>query len=93
MLSVRIKELRVAHGLSQVDLAKKLSVSKQTVSNWENNNIQPSVDMLIKIADCFGVSTDYLIGRDDRRTLNVGGLADDVIAHINMLIKDFKNRK
>lgn len=46
MLNERIKELRLAHGMTQVELARELSVSKQCVSNWENNNIQPSVDML-----------------------------------------------
>ncbi len=40
MLNIRIRELRMAHGLNQVELAKKLSVRKQTVSNWENSKIQ-----------------------------------------------------
>lgn len=90
MLNIRIKELRMAHGLTQVDLAEKLSVSKQTVSNWENNNIQPSVDMLIKISNYFGVSTDYLLGRNNDYTLDVNGLTDDAVAHLRMLIKDLK---
>ena len=53
MLSEKIKSLRLAGNYSQVDIAEKLSVTKQTVSNWENNNIHPSVDMLVKIADLF----------------------------------------
>lgn len=44
MLNTRIKELRTARNLSQVQMAKLLGVTKQSVSNWENNNIQPSVD-------------------------------------------------
>lgn len=48
-----IKKLRTAHNLSQVQLSEKLGVSKQTVSNWENNNILPSVDMLIRISRFF----------------------------------------
>ena len=51
-----IKRLRIAHNFSQVQLAKELTVSKQTVSNWENNNILPSIDMLIKISKFFSVS-------------------------------------
>ena len=39
MLNERIKELRTASGISQVELAEKLGVSKQSVSNWENDNI------------------------------------------------------
>ncbi len=88
MLNIRIKELRTAHGLTQVDFAKKLSVSKQAVSNWENNNIQPSIDMLVKIADFFGVSTDYLLGRTTERYLDISDLSDEAAAHIRMIISD-----
>lgn len=63
ILSERIHELRMRQGYTQVSLAKKLGVSKQAVSNWENGNIQPSIDMLIRIADLFSVTTDYLLGR------------------------------
>ena len=49
MLGQRIYELRTARGWSQVQLAEKLSITKQTVSNWENDNIQPSIEMLILI--------------------------------------------
>ena len=62
MLGQRINELRIAMGWSQVQLAEKLSISKQTVSNWENENIQPSIEMLVRIAKLFHVSTDYLLG-------------------------------
>ena len=64
ILSERIHELRMRQGYTQVSLAKKLGVSKQAVSNWENGNIQPSIDMLIRIADLFSVTTDYLLGRE-----------------------------
>ena len=47
MLNERIRELRNAAGISQVELAEKLGVSKQSVSNWENDNIQPSIEMLV----------------------------------------------
>ena len=53
-------KLREAHNFSQVQLATKLHVSKQAISNWENNNIMPSIEMLVKLADLFGVSTDFL---------------------------------
>ena len=58
MLSQRIRELRVAQGYSQVTLAKRLGVSKQAVSNWENDNIQPSIEMVLRLAQLFSVSTD-----------------------------------
>lgn len=92
MLNIRIKELRVAHGMTQVEFAQKLSVTKQTVSNWENNNIQPSIDMLVKIADYFNATTDYLLGRDNRKTIDVSFLTEEEIAHINMLVHDLNKK-
>ena len=65
MLSDKIKTLRTARGINQIELAKSLGVTKQCVSNWENDNIQPSVEMLIKIASFFMVTTDYLLGLED----------------------------
>ena len=56
MLNERIRQLREAKNLTQVQLAAKLSVTKQSVSNWENNYIQPSVEMVMAIADVFGAA-------------------------------------
>ena len=56
-----IKKIRTARNLSQVQLAKELNVSKQTISNWENDNILPSLEMLVRISLFFSVSTDYLL--------------------------------
>lgn len=88
MLNERIKELRNSLNLTQVELANDLNVTKQCVSNWENNNIQPSVDMLVKIALYFGVSADYLLGLEQKRLLDVSGLTDMQISHISQLVKD-----
>lgn len=88
MLGEQIKKLRIDKNLSQVELANKLSVTKQSVSNWENGNIMPSIDMLMKIAVFFGVTTDYLLGLSDKHTLDTDGLTDLQIAHIQTLIND-----
>ena len=87
-----IKKLRTSYDLSQVSLAKKLNVSKQTVSNWENNNILPSIEMLIKISRLFSVSTDYLLELDDRKYIEVTGLSEKHIAHIQQIINDLHGR-
>ncbi len=57
MINERIKQLRQARSMTQVELASGLGVSKQCVSNWENDYIQPSIEMLIKLAEFFKV--DY----------------------------------
>jgi transcriptional regulator with XRE-family HTH domain len=90
MLSRRIHELRAALGWSQVELAKRLQISKQTVSNWENDNIQPSVDMLVRIARLFGVTTDYLLGLEDIPRLDVAGLSPASVGHLTLLIEDLR---
>lgn len=88
MFGDRVKQVREAHNYSQVQLATILHVSRQTVSNWENNNIMPSIEMLIKLADLFGVSTDFLLERDNRRSLDITGLTEIQCAHLNLIIQD-----
>lgn len=88
MLGERIKNLRINKNLSQVDLAKCFGVTKQSVSNWENENIMPSIDMLIKIENFFSVSTDYLLGLSEKHTLNTDGLSELQISHIQTIIND-----
>lgn len=93
MLGHRIRELRMSFGWSQVELAGRLCISKQTVSNWENENIQPSIEMLIRLADVFRVSTDYLLGLEDIPRINIEGVPMNVVAHISLLIDDYKRRE
>ena len=88
MLNENIKKFRIANSLSQVELAKKLGVSKQCVSNWENDNVVPSIDMLIKIARLFKVSTDCLLGLDEKKYLEITDLDDVQLAHIQAIIND-----
>lgn len=92
MLGKRILEFRLSFGWNQVQLAEKLGVSKQTVSNWENENIQPSIDMLIRLAKLFHTSTDYLLGLSDSQTINVDGLPITFIAHLTQIIEDYTQK-
>lgn len=92
MLGQRIGELRRALGWSQVELAKRLSVAKQTVSNWENDNIQPSIEMLIRLAVIMGVSTDYLLGLDNIPRIDIHDIPENVVAHLQLLIEDYRNK-
>lgn len=92
MLGQRIIELRTACGWSQVELARRLCVAKQTVSNWENENIQPSVEMVVKLAKIFGVSTDYLLGLESIPRLSTQGLPEEMVAHLQLLIEDYRKK-
>lgn len=63
--SNRIRELREAKSLSQDQLAEKLNVTKQAISQYERGVRKPSMLMLEALCDFFNVSSDYLLGKDD----------------------------
>ena len=69
MLFSRIKDLREDYDLKQKQLAAYLSVDQSTYSDYENGKINVPVDMLIKIADYYKVSIDYLVGRSDSKKI------------------------
>lgn len=87
-----ILALRKSKNLSQVQVSKDLNVSKQTISNWENNNILPSIDMLLKISEYWNVSTDYLLELDSRMYLEITGLTLEQLSHVQQIINDIKSK-
>lgn len=58
----RFKELRQDKNIGQIQLAKELGVGKSVISLWELDKCEPTLSNLIKIAEFFGVSIDYLAG-------------------------------
>ncbi len=62
----RISELRTKAGLSQTAFGKLFNAAQNTVSNWENGNREPSNEILLKMAEFFGESIDYILGRDEK---------------------------
>lgn len=62
MFRIRLKQLRESKGLSQYAFAQKMGVAQSTVGNWESGKREPNYSTLQKLADYFGVSTDYLLG-------------------------------
>lgn len=61
----RLKELREERGLTQRELSEVLKVHHTAIRNWETRGSETNFSMLIKIADFFDVSIDYLLGRVD----------------------------
>lgn len=83
MLGNRIKILREELGLKQEELANKMSVSPSSIGMYETNKREPNNELILKLAQFFGVSTDYLLGKSDIRNpeeirniphANAGGL-------------------
>ena len=59
-----LRILRTTSGISQQKLAETIMVSQQSINKYENHNIEPDIETLIRIADHFGTSVDYLIGHN-----------------------------
>lgn len=82
----RIKTLRLQRNMSQLELAKALAVTKSGVSAYETGARMPSYSVLIKIAQFFNVSTDYLLGLDEKDGVDLSGLtAAERDAIINLI--------
>ena len=77
MFNERLRELRKSAGLSQSELAAKLDMAQNSLSNWERGERKPDVEVMARIADFFEVSTDYLLGKTDiKKTVSSNDLAD-----------------
>lgn len=58
----KLKTLRKINVLTQKELAEKLKIKQNSYSDWENGKSEPNIEMLVRIADYFDVSLDYLMG-------------------------------
>lgn len=60
-----MKELRTEKNIPQQTLAIEIKYSQQVISNWESGNVEPTASAIVAVADYFGVSTDYLLGKKE----------------------------
>lgn len=65
----RVRTLREARGWTQAELGERLNLSQSTINRYENDARSPDIETLCKVADVFGVSVDFLIGRSDSLTV------------------------
>ena len=84
-----LKDLRKSRNLTQKELGAKIGLSKAVVSKYENGMGYPTFDVLIRIAQYLGVTTDYLLGVASGKTVDVSRLTDSQIATIHQLIAEF----
>ena len=68
--SERLKRLRLEKSIKQIDLAQSVDMSLRAYQYYENGNREPTISKLIALADFFGVSIDYLVGRTDNPAVN-----------------------
>lgn len=88
----RLKELREDRGLRQTELADKLNLSRNTISSYETNTNEPSLDVLVSISDVFNVSLDYLLCRTEEKfNLNLENADNkEFLLKFNELVHSYK---
>ncbi|MBR4894826.1 MAG: helix-turn-helix transcriptional regulator [Clostridia bacterium] len=91
-LSMRLRELRVSNKLRQDQVANLVGVNKNAISTYENDLRQPSFEILIRLADLYRVSTDYLLGRTSTRSIDLSGLTEDEAAIISELVESMRKK-
>ena len=88
----RLRQLRLDKNLRQEQVAKLIGVNKSAISTYENNTRQPSFDILVRLATLYRVSTDYLLGMTNIRSLDLSGLSDEEVAAVSELVAIMKKR-
>lgn len=88
----KVKRLRHERNLTQQQLAVLLGVAVSAVSSYESGSRYPSYEVLISLANIFHVSTDYLLGLEKVKTVDVSDLSDDEIAVILQMVEVLKNK-
>ena len=80
-----LEELRVNSGLTQKELAKLLNITNKAYWSYESGRTEPNIETLIKIADYFDVSLDYLCGRQNKNLLFIDSLTPQKKELINLI--------
>lgn len=100
----RLLELRKAKNLSQTELAEQLGIHKNVLGKYEREEVKPSIDIAVKVAEFMEVSLDYLVGKVDNeldksiveKVLTIQNLPekdqDYIIFTLDALIRDAKSR-
>ena len=70
MFAQRLRELRKNKNITQIEFARQFNIATGTIGMWETGKRQPDYDTLLSIAKYFDVSIDYLLGKEDKPTLD-----------------------
>lgn len=89
----KLKTLRKNSNLTQKQLGELLGVAKSVVSYYEQGDRCPSQDVLIRMASIFHTSTDYLLGVEKKRTLDVSDLSDEDVKVLENMANALRSKK
>lgn len=91
--SLRLKQLRLDKHMTQAQVAERIGVTASMVSSYETDIRLPSFEVMVRIADLFGVTVDYLLCREDKRFLDISSLSDEEATVVCSMIEILKKRK
>ena len=91
--SLRLQQLRLDKHMTQAQVAERIGVTASMVSSYETDIRLPSFEVMVRIADLFGVTVDYLLCREDKRFLDISSLSDEEAAVVCSMIEILKKRK
>ena len=91
-ISEQLKQLRISRHFSQGQVATAIGVSPSAISAYENNIRQPSCDILIKFAQLYRVSTDYILGHTSDQMLDISDLNAYDAAIISQLVSSMSGK-
>lgn len=92
MISEKIKLLRSESGMTQAELARKLSITRAGVNAWEMGVSVPSTQYIVELAMLFNVSADYLLGLSKTSTVSVEGLSEYQVKVVREVIDCMRNK-
>lgn len=90
--SEKLRLLREARHMTQLQVANRIGISKAMVSAYETAIKTPSIDVLIRLSRLFNVSVDYLVCIDSSQGLDVSALDDESVALLSSLIEKLKKQ-
>ena len=89
-LAERLRILREKSGKTQAELAKELGLTRSSVNAWEQGLSIPSMPYVVELAKFHLVSTDYLLGLEETKTISVSGLSDKQVGVLLELVQCFR---
>lgn len=90
--STVLRELRKRDGLSQRQLAERLDVTPSVISYYELSERVPSPDVLMKIAEAFHVTTDFLLGRESKTMMDVSDLPFEDVQLLELIAATLRKK-
>jgi transcriptional regulator with XRE-family HTH domain len=88
----KLKSLRLEKKLTQKQVADRIGLAISAISSYEASTRYPTYDTLVKLSYIFHVSTDYLLGITDKRTIDVTGLDDSEVELISQLVDKLREK-